>query len=114
MYAFKPMIILQRRTNCCSKSSSTQALLKQSGIFKFEGRRGGSVSFCPIFNPSYVSELIKKAVAWRLHDHIVIHHLHKNFQSVYKRFHSTDTALISVQNDILTVVDTNNCYPTSI
>ena len=35
------------------------------------------------------------------------HHLDETFQSAYKNFHSTETALVRVQNDILCVVDNN-------
>ena len=35
------------------------------------------------------------------------HHLDETFQSAYKNFHSTETALVRVQNDILCAIDTN-------
>ena len=31
------------------------------------------------------------------------------FQSAYKKFHSTETALIKVQNDIFIQIDKKNC-----
>ena len=35
------------------------------------------------------------------------HHLDETFQSAYKNFHSTETALVRVQNDILCAIDSN-------
>ena len=34
--------------------------------------------------------------------------LDETFQSAYKAFHSTETALVRVHNDILTTIDNNN------
>ena len=53
----------------------------------------------------FVSKLIEKAVALQLNDHILRHHLDETFQSAYKAFHSTETALVRVHNDILTAID---------
>ena len=36
------------------------------------------------------------------------HHLDETFQSAYKNFHSTETALVRVQNDILCAIDNND------
>ena len=62
----------------------------------------------PISNLTFVSKLIEKAVALQLNDHILRHHLDEIFQSVYEAFHSTETALVRVHNDILTAIDNNN------
>ena len=65
-------------------------------------------NFRPISNLKFVSKLIEKAVALQLNEHILKHHLGETFQSAYKRFHSTETALVRVHNDILTAIDNNN------
>ena len=65
-------------------------------------------NFRPISNLTFVSKLIEKAVALQLNDHILRHHLDETFQSAYKAFHSTETALVRVHNDILTAIDNNN------
>ena len=65
-------------------------------------------NFHPISNLTFVSKLIEKAVALQLNDHILRHHLDETFQSAYKAFHSTETALVRVHNDILTAIDNNN------
>ena len=58
-------------------------------------------------NLKVVSKLVEKAVAIQLTDHVMAHHLDETFQSAYKNFHSTETALVRVQNDILCVIDNN-------
>lgn len=47
-------------------------------------------------------------VAWQLNDRILDLHLDEKFQFAYIQFHGTETALVRVQNDILTGVDKNN------
>ena len=44
-------------------------------------------------------------VANRLHEHIYNHHLSNDLQSAYKRFHSTETSLLKIQNDIVDNMD---------
>ena len=57
----------------------------------------------PVSNLAYVSKLTESAVALQLHeqDHMLEHDLYPTNQSSYRRFHSTETALLKVRNDIL-------------
>ena len=54
-----------------------------------------------------VSKLVEKAAATQLTDHVMSHHLDEAFQSAYKNFHSTERALVKVQNDMLCTINTN-------
>ena len=58
-------------------------------------------------NLKVVSKLVEKAVAIQLTDHVMAHHLDETFQFAYNNFHSTETALVRVQNDILCAIDNN-------
>ena len=64
-------------------------------------------NFRPISNLTLVSKIIEKAVAEQLTDHVKTHHLDQKYQSAFKVLHSTETALLKVQNDILRAVNDN-------
>ena len=61
--------------------------------------------FRPISNLTFISKLIEKMVAKRLHQHMVKNDLHEIMQSSYKQHHSTETALTCVQDDFLRAID---------
>ena len=62
-------------------------------------------NFRPVSNLSFISKLTERVVLKRLTDHILCNNLHEQFQSAYKPNHSTETALMRVQNDILMSAD---------
>ena len=64
-------------------------------------------NFHPISKLKVLSKLVEKAVAIHLTDHVMSHHFDETFQSAYKNFHFTETALVRVQNDILCAIDNN-------
>lgn len=64
-------------------------------------------NFRPISNLSFISKSIEKVVAQQLTKYISDNGLDEPFQSAYKSFHSTETALLMVQNDILRSLDEN-------
>ena len=64
-------------------------------------------NFRPISNLKVVSTLVEKAVAIQLTDHVISQLLDETFQSAYKNFHSTEKALVRVQNDMLCAIDNN-------
>ena len=66
-------------------------------------------NYRPISNLPMVSKCIEKVVASRLNDYIDDQNLGEIFQSAYKKRHSTETALIRVQNDILQAIDNKDC-----
>ena len=54
-----------------------------------------------ISNLSFASKLTEKAVFAQIHKHLTINKLHPKAQSAYSEFHSTETALLRVENGIL-------------
>ena len=61
-------------------------------------------NYRPVSNLCFMSKLLEK-VAKRLNAHKDIHNLRASHQSAYRRYHSTETALIKIQNDILRSMD---------
>ena len=53
------------------------------------------------------SKLIEKIVVAQLNAHLIANNILEKFQSAYKAFHSTESALLRVQNDLLRAVDTH-------
>ena len=64
-------------------------------------------NYRPVSNLSFISKLIEKAVSQQLKDHLSNCHMDEPMQSAYKSKHSTETALLKVQNDILCALDEN-------
>ena len=56
-------------------------------------------------NLAFVSKLIEKAIAAQLNDHLLENNLMEEFQSAYRKGHSTESALLRVQSDILHTID---------
>ena len=64
-------------------------------------------NFRPISKLVYISKLIEKAIASRLHSHMTNNDLYEELQSSYRKFHSTETTLTCVHDDILRAIDGN-------
>ena len=64
-------------------------------------------NFRPVSNLSFLSKLIERIVCVQLVDHLKINDLYEVYQSAYRQLHSTETALLCVQNDLLQAVDTH-------
>ena len=66
-------------------------------------------NYRPVSNLTYLSKILEKVVAKRLLDHMAHNNLHETLQSAYKPAHSTETALLRVQNDFLQAIDKRQC-----
>ena len=58
-----------------------------------------------VSNLSFLSKILKKVVASRLNSHINSSHTSNDYQSAYRKFHSTETALLKIHDDILSSMD---------
>ena len=64
-------------------------------------------NFRPILNLTFMSKLTEKMVAFQLIEYVTKNCLDEIMQSAYKEFHSTETALVKVFNDIAIDIDRN-------
>ena len=65
-------------------------------------------NYHPILNLPFVSKVVKRVVAARLNAYLIQNNLWDNLQSAYMKFHSVETALVKVHNDIMLAVDCKN------
>ena len=62
-------------------------------------------NYRPVSNLSFLSKVLEKVVANQLNDYMSQHNQHQMYQSAYKKFHSTETDLLKIQDDILCSID---------
>ena len=62
-------------------------------------------SYRPVSNLPYVSKLLEKVVHARIENHLTENNLNDPDQTAYSKYNSTETALLSIQNDILDNMD---------
>ena len=67
-------------------------------------------NFYPMSNLQFVSKLTEKAVAKQITEHMNINGLLPSSQSAYRKYYSTETALLKVKNDLL--LNMNNGHVT--
>ena len=61
---------------------------------------GDFKNYRPISGLCFMSELVERVVAKQLLEHIHVHSLDNPYQSAYKTGHSTETALLSIKNEV--------------
>ena len=69
------------------KNAIITPLLKKSGLDT------NLKNYRPISNLPFISKLIERIVVNQLQNHLSCHHLNEPFQSAYRQYHSTETAL---------------------
>ena len=84
----------------CFKFAYVNPLLKKPSL-----DRSLLKNYRPVPNLSFISKLIEKAVANQLNSYINKEGLSNFNQSANKRFHSAETALLQIQNDIAASMD---------
>ena len=77
------------------KQAKVDPLLKKSTLPKENLN-----SYRPISNLSFISKVLKKVVASHLRSHIESNCMSNVLRSAYKQFHSTETALLKIHNDV--------------
>ena len=66
-------------------------------------------SYRPVSRLSYLSKLLEKAAVDQLDDYLVKNGLNEVHQSAYRKYHSTETALLKICDDLLCAMDRSEC-----
>ena len=82
------------------KSALVSPLLKKPTL-----NRDDMKNYRLVSNLSFLSKSLEKDAASRLNSHINSSHTSNDYQSAYRKFRSTETALLKIHNDILSSVD---------
>ena len=62
-------------------------------------------SYRPISNLNFISKILERIIHSRLSQHLQSFPSLSPFQSAYRKFHSIETALLRIQNDLLLAID---------
>ena len=82
------------------KLAHLKPLLKKPGLSSDD-----MSNYRPISNLSNISKILERVIYTRLSEHIHSFTTYSVFQSAYRRFFSTETALLKIQNDLLLAID---------
>ena len=82
------------------KTALIRPLLKKTGLDS-----NNLKNYRPISNLTFISKVIEKVVSGRLNEHLIKISMFDPLQPAYRDKHSTETALIKVENDILSALD---------
>ena len=82
------------------KNAFIRPFLEKTGLDSDILKKNRTVS-----NLTFISKVIEKLISVRPNEHLINNSLFDPLQSAYRDKHSTETALITVQNDILSALD---------
>ena len=82
------------------KSALVRPLIKKSSLASDDLN-----NYRPISNLNFVSKILEKIIARRVHTHLSSNSLFPQFQSAYRIFHSTETTLLKIHNDLISAID---------
>ena len=84
----------------CFKTAYVTPILKKSNL-----DRNLLKNYRPVYNLSFISKLFEKVVVEQLNSYINGEGFSNVKQSAYRRLHSTETALLKIQNDNAATMD---------
>ena len=84
----------------CWKTALVKPLLKKCSLPKDD-----LSSYRPISNLTFLSKLLERIIHNRLTTHLNTFSSLSPFQSAYRKFHSVETALLRIHNDLLLAID---------
>jgi hypothetical protein len=101
--------IITRLINFSLTDASVPTQFKQAVIVPLLKKPGLDVdvlkNYRPVSNLSFISKVLEKVVLFQLERHLTQINGYVTYQSAYRKCHSTETALIRVQSDIMCAID---------
>lgn len=98
--------------NRCFETSSVPDVLKHATVYPLLKRHNLDPivleNYRPISNLSFITKILEKIVLLQLQSFLDENKIFEVFQSGFRKFHSTETALLKVSNDILLTGDSGN------
>lgn len=88
----------------CLKSAVILPLIKALGSLV---DKDNFKNYRPVSNLLFLSKLIERVVDRRLENHMTLNNLHSSHQFGYKKYHSTETLLLKIVNNLLLSCDDN-------
>jgi len=88
----------------CFKTAAVTPLLKKSTLDP-----NCLKNFRPVSNLPFISKVLEKVVLKQINAHKTDNNLNEKFQSAYRKNHSTESALLRIQNDLLQCMDQRQC-----
>ena len=82
------------------RSAHISPLLKKPSLNK-----DSMNNYRPVSKLRFLSNVLEKVVVNQLNSHIHSSNTSNQYQSAYRKFHSTETALLKIHNDILASMD---------
>ena len=67
-------------------------------------------NYRPLSNLCFISKVMERSVLNQLVEHLQTNNLFGEFQSAYRKFHSCETAITKITNDILFTLDNKECF----
>lgn len=88
----------------CFKTAAVTPLLKKTSLDSNHLQ-----NYRPVSNLPYLSKILEKVVLEQINNHKTANDLNEKFQSAYRKNHSTETALLRINNDLLQSMDKRQC-----
>ena len=89
----------------CSLNHLPLSISRQTHTRMKKRKRGTYRIEISISNLNFISKILEKVVASRIQSHLLSNSLSSSFQSAYRMFHSTETTLLSIHNDLILAMD---------
>ena len=73
------------------------------------GDRNSLPNYRPISNTTFLAKVLEKSALQQMNIHIEKHKLHSTHQSGYRKYHSCETAMLKIVNDIMNMMQNKDC-----